>query len=127
MMEDVAPKVDFYLSLPSEADMPSVLSAFYKQDMHLEMGLDGVETVVLDGDPYLVPNTADYAIDIVGVIQKATGNILTDADGNEYPEMAPAPGWHVNVRLVTDAFREVVEALDAEYGVQPKTPARVWL
>ena len=79
------------------------------------------------GDPYMVMQTADYAIDVVGVIHRPTGNTLTDADGNEYPEQAPLEGWHVNIRLIGDAMRDTVEALDAIYGVIPNTPARVWL
>jgi hypothetical protein len=36
-------------------------------------------------------------------------------------------GWHVNIRLVGDAVRETVEALDETHGVTPETPMRVWL
>ena len=32
-----APKTDFYLKLPSEADQPSVLDAFYRQDYTTEV------------------------------------------------------------------------------------------
>jgi len=53
--------------------------------------------------------------------------MLTDADGNEYPEQAPLDGWHVNIRLIGDARRADVEAIDAVYGVAPASPARVWL
>lgn len=123
-----APKSDFYICLPSEADMPTALAFAYKQDTTTEVDDEtGEETVVNVGDPYLVPFTADYAIDVVGVINKPTGNTLTDAEGNEYPEMAPIEGWHINIRLVGDAMRSEVEALDAQYGVEPATPERVWL
>jgi len=121
-------KADFYLKLASEADMPTALAAFYQQDSHTETDEDGNETVVLDGDPYLVAHTADYAIDVVGVIHKPTGNMLTDADGNEYPEMAPLDGWHINLRLMGDARRADAEALPG-YMVDPEpvTPSRIWL
>jgi len=119
---------DFFLKLASEADMPTVLSAFYRQDTETTVDDEtGEETVVNVGDPYIIMQTADYAIDIVGVIYRATGVILTDADGNEYPEQAPLDGWHVNIRIVGDAMRDTVEALDAIYGVIPNRPARVWL
>jgi len=119
---------DFFLKLASEADMPTVLSAFYRQDTETLVDDEtGEETVINVGDPYMVMQTADYAIDIVGVIHRPTGVILTDADGNEYPEQAPLDGWHVNIRLIGDAMRDTVEALDAIYGVIPNTPARVWL
>ena len=35
-------------------------------------------------------------IDIIGIIHKPTGVMLTDSGGIEYPEYAPIPGWHIN-------------------------------
>ena len=131
MTEDViveAPiKRDFYLKLTSESDMPTVLSAFYQQDYVTNVDDEGVETQVADGDPYMVTHTHDYAIDVVGTIHEPTGVTLTDSEGMDYPEMAAVEGWHVNVRLVGDAMRETVEALDATHGVTPNSPSRVWL
>jgi hypothetical protein len=125
--EQTPPRTDFYLRLNSEADMPTVLAAFYRQDTTTEFDDEtGEETVINVGDPYLVPNTKDYAISIVGTIHKPTGVTLTDADGNEYPETAPLSGHHVNVRIVGDAYRNAVEALDATHGVIPQQPVRVW-
>lgn len=124
------PMTDFYLKLASEADMPTVLADFYLQDTTTLVDDEtGEETVINVGDPYLVPYTKDYALDVVGVIHRPTGVILTDADGNEYPEQAPLDGWHINIRLVTDAMREVVEALDVTHGVVPTpiTPSCIWL
>ena len=126
--EITAPKTDFYVKLATEADMPTALSAFYQQDTTTEVDPEtGEETVTNVGEPYLVQNTHDYAIDIVGIIHKATGNTLTDDEGNEYPETAPLDGWHVNIRLIGDARRADVEAL-SDYFVDPEpvTPARVW-
>ena len=129
MIEETTPiRNDFFLKLASEADMPTVLTSFYRQDTITEVdGETGEETVVNVGDPYMVKQTTDYAIDVVGVICRPTGNTLTDADGNEYPEQAPLDGWHVNIRLLGDTLRVTVEALDLIYGVIPNTPARVWL
>lgn len=120
-------KTDFYIKLNAEADMPTVLSAFYKQDSTTEVdGETGEETVTNVGEPYLVSTTHDYAIDIVGVIYKATGVMLTDPEGNDYPETAPLDGYHLNIRLLNDTMREAVEAIDAEYGLTPNSPSRVW-
>jgi len=191
MLEETTPiRNDFFLKLASEADMPTVLSAFYKQDMEFPIiaprevirsydmtaeeyaayraAEDAEEDVDVDpadfisvpddvvitgsrsndagtltftqstppvygeektpvGDPYMVMQTADYAIDIVGIISKPTGNILTDAEGNEYPEQAPLDGWHINIRLLNDTLREVTEAIDLTNGTSPVTPSRVWL
>ena len=128
MLNETPPKTDFYIKLASEADMPAVLAPFYRQDTETLVDDEtGEETVINVGDPYMVMHTADYAIDIVGVISKPTGNILTDADGNEYPEQAPIDGWHINIRLLNGTFREVTEAIDLTNGASPVTPSRVWL
>jgi len=124
----VAPKTDFYIKLNSEADMPTVLSAFYKQDYSTIVDPEtGEESTQIEGDPYFVSGTADYAIDVVGVIQKATGVTITDDEGFEYPEMAALDGWHVNIRLSSSVCRGAVEALDIAHGVTPVAPKRVWL
>ena len=130
MTEEViieAPKRDFYLRLSAESDMPTVLSAFYRQDYVTQIDEEGVETQVADGDPYLVTHSHDYAISVVGTLHEPTGTMLTDEEGNEYPEMQAMTGWHVNIRLVGDAQRETVEALDTSHGVNPEQPMRVWL
>tara|TARA_B110000046_G_scaffold41271_1_gene45710 strand:- start:433 stop:819 length:387 start_codon:yes stop_codon:yes gene_type:complete len=125
--EAVGPKNDFYLKLDAEASMPSVLSAFYEQDYSTIVDPEtGVESTQIEGEPYLVSSTSDYAIDVVGVLHEPTGNTLTD-DGMEYPEMAALDGWHVNIRLSSDAMRDAVEALDVSVGVTPDAPRRVWL
>ena len=121
-------KTDFYLKLANEDAMPSVLSSFYKQDTETTVDEEtGEETTTNVGDPYLVPNSSDYAIDVVGTLHEPTGATLTDDEGMEYPEMQAMTGWHVNIRLVGDAVRETVEALDTSHGVTPETPMRVWL
>lgn len=124
-----APKNDFYLKLASEADLPTALAAFYKQDYTTIVDPEtGEESTQLEGGPYLVMHTADYAIDLVGTIMKATGNTLTDAEGFEYPEMAPLDGYHINIRIMGDGRRADVEALSAYFvNPEPVTPARVWL
>ena len=84
-----APKVDFYLRLSAESDMPTVLADFYRQDYVTNVDEEGVETQTPDGDVYLVAHTHDYAIDVVGTIYEPTGETLTDDEGVAYPEMAP--------------------------------------
>lgn len=120
-------KTDFYIKLNAEADMPTAFAAFYRQDTTTETDPEtGEETTVNVGDAYLVQNTHDYAIDIVGVIYEPTGNMLTDDEGNEYPETAPIDGWHVNLRLLNDTMRDAAEALDLAYGLTPNSPSRIW-
>lgn len=120
--------IDLYLRLSAKSDMPTVLAAFYRQDTGTETDPEtGEKTVTPVGEPYLVTATHDYAIDVVGTIYRPTGNMIADDDGNEYPETAPIPGWHVNLRFLTDAMQAEAQAL-SEWVVSPapKSPARVW-
>jgi hypothetical protein len=105
---DNSVKIDFYLKLANEAAMTTVLSDFYNADE-------------------FVPNTSNYAIDVVGTLSEPTGNTLTDDNDMEYPEMQDLDGWHVNIRLIGDEVREAVEALDETHGVTPSAPQRIWL
>ena len=124
----VAPKNDFYLKLDAEADMPTVLSDFYEQDYTTIVDPEtGEESLQLEGEPYFVSSTADYAIDVVGAIYEATGVTLTDANGMDYLETVAADGWHLNIRLINDTHRDYVEALTASHGVVVNSPIREWL
>ena len=126
--EVLGPKNDFYIKLTNEADMPTVLSDFYEQDYTTIVDPEtGEESLQLEGEPYLVSGTADYSIDVVGTLSEATGVTLTDGNGMDYPEMTTLDGWHVNIRLSSDAMRDVAEALDVSHGVTPDSPNRVWL
>ena len=132
-----APKRDFYFSFTDEAAAATALQPFYHQpqvqSVDAETGekLFDAETgepiMENDGDAYLVTGSADHAFDTIGLIHKATGVMLTDAEGFEYPEMAPVPGWHVNLRIRGDYMRAEAEAIDAAWGVEPVTPHRTWL
>ena len=123
-----APKCDYFIKLNSGADLPTVFSAFYQQDYVTVTDEEtGESSQVEDGEAYLVKHSHDYSIDLVGIIHEPTGNMLTDDEGNEYPETAPVDGWHVNVRLVGDARRVDIEDIDAVYGVTPNSPSRVFL
>jgi len=121
-------KTDFCLKLPSEADMPTALADFYKQDYVTVVDEEtGESTQTPEGEPYFVAYGAGYAVDVIGNIHEPTGVILTNEEGMEYPETAALDGWHLNIRLSGNSHREAVEALDAAYGVTPNSPSRVWL
>lgn len=128
MEEETVIQNDFYIKLASEAQMPEVFADFYKQEFTSVINEEtGEETLTPEGDPYLVTHTHDYAIDVIGTLHEPTGTMLTDEEGNQYPQMAPIEGWHLNVRLVGDTKREAVEAINTTYGVVPNSPSRVWL
>ncbi len=123
-----APKRDFYFSFTDEAAAATALQPFYYQPVITSVDEETGETVETpDGDAYLVMHSHNHSFDIVGLIHEATGNMLTDDEGMEYPEMAPIDGWHVNLRIRGDYMRDEAEVLDTEYGVEPTTPHRTWL
>jgi len=100
---------DMFLKFADQAEADSVLF-----DEQTNVQDDIVETVK-------VPKFA--AVDVIGVIYKATGKVLPapDGSGDAVDEMAPLEGWHVNVRHTEDA-----PELEA-YRVYPKAPQRGWL
>lgn len=67
-----------------------------------------------------VTGSHTHALDVIGTIHKPTGTMLTDEEGNQYPEMAPLDGFHIN--FLVD---ELPEAL-APYVVVPTNPVRVF-
>ena len=132
-----APKRDFYYAFTDEAAAATALQPFYHQPQVQSVDPEtgeklydeetGEPVMENDGDPYLVMHSHNHSFDIVGLIHEPTGNMLTDAEGIEYPEMAPIPGWHVNLRIRGDYMRDDAEAIDAVSGVSPVTPHRTWL
>jgi hypothetical protein len=96
---------DFFLRFDTEAEANAAL---FTEQTNVQD--DVVETV-------LVPKYA--AVDVVGVIYKPTGKMLTTPEG-EVPEMAPLEGWHVNVRHTAET-----PELEAP-RVFPATPSRMW-
>ncbi len=104
---------DLFLSFPDEAAAKSVL---YRIEGKVEADLaNGIEA----REGYEAPNFRN--IDTIGVIYKPTGEMLQGEDG-PYPEMAPIPGWHVNVRVMPGEDASVLQA----HAVTPATPVRVW-
>jgi hypothetical protein len=65
--------------------------------------------------------TAAHSLDVIGVIHVETGNMLTDDNGGEYPEMEPIEGWHANLLLHGE---ELPAPLDPFVIEAPSTPHR---
>ena len=110
-----APKRDFYFSFTDEAAAATALQPFYfqpqVQSVDPETGekLFDAETgepiMENDGDAYLVTGSADHAFDIVGLIHKATGNMLRrrrhgiPRDGpGRWLARQPAHSWRLHAR-----------------------------
>jgi hypothetical protein len=97
--------IDFMLRFADQAEADAVL---FTEQTNVQ---DDIVEIVK------VPKYA--AVDVIGVIYKPTGKLLTTDEG-EVPEMAPVEGWHANVRHTAEA-----PELDA-YKVAPKAPVRGW-
>lgn len=75
------------------------------------------EYVAVDGA--WVTDSHTHSLDPIGVIYRPTGNILTDENGIEYPEMAAIAGYHVN-------FLGDLPAVASAYIVTPLNPVRIF-
>ena len=96
--------LDIHLKFPDEATATSLM---------LEAGLlQQIEDQIVQGQGYM--------IDIIGLIYKPTGAMLTSENGSEYPEMADIGGWHVNMR------GELPKALVPYKTIVKGTPHRIW-
>ena len=99
---------DYFLKFADQAEADSIL---FTEQTNVQD--DVIETVK-------VPRYA--AVDVIGVIYKATGKVLPapDGSGDAVDEMAPIDGWHVNVRHTAEAPELVA------FQVYPATPVRMW-
>jgi hypothetical protein len=69
--------------------------------------------------------TGGAALDVIGLIYQPTGVTLSDQDGLPYPEMAPVPGFHANLRTEAPLADEQLDQLPL-VTPSPATPYRVW-
>lgn len=75
----------------------------------------GAQTI--GGDPFVIRVT------VLPMLHEPTGETLTDAEGFEYPEMTPVPGYHVNVLVHPDHEASYRTALaDVLLDPEPVTP-----
>ena len=80
------------------------------------------ETALAD---FIGKDSRDFAIELDVPVTEPTGVMLTDDEGNEYPETRLADGYHVNLRLIGDKYQPQADEL-SEYRVNPETPQRVF-
>ena len=102
---------------------------FVKADSRnaLLTALDGTDIVSEDEDGNKVlHSTKAIGVDEVGTIYAPTGNTVTDDEGNEYPEIAPVTGYHLNLRKMRDEADSIINILeDADLTIDPPaTPSR---
>lgn len=114
---------NYYLRADTEADLWEALetAGLAVKDYDPE---DPLNVRPDDAEPDWEPTGAythrftGVALDVIGTIYEPTGNTLTDDEGNEYPEMAPIPGYHAN--LIADS------AAGLPTITPPSSPYRVW-
>ena len=95
---------------------------YLKFDSEVQFKTAFAEYMIKTEDGETLPSyIGESAVDVVGVIHKPTGNMLTDAEGNQYREQAPIAGWHVN--LGGDVVPEGLEAFEV---AAPVTPSRIF-
>lgn len=99
-----------YLKFANKAEAVAVIAA------------NEPELFWLDNDIPHIRGSHDFAIDLVGDVYHATGLMLQDSEGNDYPEMILVDGYHVNLNLVKSELPEYLKT----FTVFPITPARVW-
>lgn len=98
---------DYYLKFTDATEAASIIGT---QDITDEDG------TVLD----IVLHRDGCDLSVIGTMYAPTGNTLTDAEGNEYPETAPIAGYHVNARCRAEQLDLVA------YDTKPATPQRIW-
>ncbi|MFT6553008.1 hypothetical protein [Alloalcanivorax venustensis] len=101
-----------YLCAPDETSMLDTLKDAGLADIDPETGDEAV-----GADPHVI------RLKLLPDLMEPTGETLTDGEGNEYTEMAPVPGYHVNVLVHPDheaAYRAALA--DVLLDPEPETP-----
>jgi hypothetical protein len=129
------PQVDWYIKVADRATLitalkgPSETRDTYDNDGNVT----GTETVYPhsiitqdEDDNDVIMATNWVRVDEIGAIYAPTGNTLTDDEGNSYPEMAAVPGYHANLRKLSDKADTLIQHLEdgGDTITPPATPSR---
>jgi hypothetical protein len=95
---------NYYLKFKDQAELETTL---------ISLGLAEIY------DEQFIPKTN---LDVIGLIYKPTGLMITTEDGMKYPEMLPLEGWHANLKDALTLEQEVALPLIAT----PNAPYRKW-
>lgn len=129
------PQVDWYIKVNDRAALITALKGPSEtRDTYDDEGnVSGNETVYPHGiitqdddDNDVIMATNWVRVDDIGSIHAPTGKTLTDDEGNEYPEMAAVPGYHANLRKLSDKADTLIQHLEdgGHMITAPATPAR---
>jgi hypothetical protein len=80
------------------------------------------------GEQRISGNPQVIRLKLLPNLTEETGSTVVDEDGNESPEMAPVPGYHVNVLVHQDQESDYRAALSAVLlDPEPKKPLVRWM
>lgn len=129
------PQVDWYLKVADRAALITALKgpSETRDTFDDDGNVTGQETVYPhsiitqdEDDNDVIMATSWVRVDEIGSIYAPTGNTLTDDDGDSYPEMAAVPGYHANLRKLSDKADTLIQHLEdgGDTITPPATPAR---
>ena len=129
------PQVDWYIKVADRAALITALKgpSEIRDTFDGDGNVTGQETVYPhsiitqdEDDNDVIRATSWVRVDEIGSIYAPTGNTLTDDDGNSYPEMAAVPGYHANLRKLSDKADTLIQHLEdgGDTITPPTTPAR---
>lgn len=104
---------NYYLKFVDQADL---------EDTLISADLASIQPVFgTESDTQFIPSVA-ITLDVIGIIHKPTGKMLTTEDGLKYPETLPIDGYHANLKAeLTEQQEALLPLIPA-----PTTPYRVW-
>lgn len=135
-IEDIPPpQVDWYLKVADRAALITALKgpSETRDTFDDDGNVSGQETVYPhsiitqdDDDNDVIMATSWVRVDDIGSIYEATGKTLTDDEGNSYPEMVAVPGYHANLRKLSDKADTLIQYLEdgGHIITAPATPDR---
>ena len=135
-IEDIPPpQVDWYIKVADRAALitalkgPSETRDTYDNEGNVSETVYPHGIITQDEDDNDVIMATNWVrVDDIGSIYAPTGKTLTDDEGNEYPEMAAVPGYHANLRKLSDKADTLIKHLEdgGHIITSPATPARAF-
>lgn len=100
------------------------LTSYLKTSTEQELISTLKEVLQTDEEGNLITATHDYCLILLPNLTEPTGNMLTDEEGNEYPERVPVEGFHANLRTKDQTIIDQLE--EAGVVVFPETPVVIF-
>lgn len=117
--------MNYYLQAQSEEalfaalESAGVMNKVYDPEDPANQRPDDAEEWEPSGEYDLYPK-AGVDLDVIGQIFKPTGRMIQMVEG-ECPETAAIPGYHANIRGITDEQAALLPTI-----AKPNNPVRIW-